>query len=417
MANIHTIQKENHHTMLLPSIEKDVVRFKITFDVYTKQLKDHPSLAEQYTELLLSGTKKHSRAELLFILESLGTELSVTYSGTTHITISVITLRRNLKNTLSLIHEILTESTFARRELDRVKKQLAQELHEEKDDAKIQAYTIFSGALFKKQHQNYVAPAKERLRDLEKTDRTDLTTFHKTVLTGTWRVSISADPTSSETVQRVLNGIHKPRATETPRASTPAIADAFTRYVPLPSKSNVDLCIGNVLPYTRADDAYLPFTFGLSVLAKAGGFAGRLMSIVREREGLTYMIYGRMSGITTDAHGCWYIQTFFTPKDLETGIASTKREIQRIIDKGVTNKEMEQFRALLHNQFLIAHESSARMLDLYHGTLLTGKSAKELNSEYERLDTLTKREVNEALRSAIDPKKLVIAGAGPVDNT
>ncbi|HEY4508429.1 MAG TPA: insulinase family protein, partial [Candidatus Paceibacterota bacterium] len=187
-----------------------------------------------------------------------------------------------------------------------------------------------------------------------------------------------------------------------------------TTYQSVPGKTNIELYIGNTLPLTFADPDFLPFQFGLAVLGKWGGFSGRLMSRVREKEGLTYTIYARTDGVTKTHCGLWYIFTFFTPKDLERGIASTRRELKTIAEKGVTEKEMTRFKELLKNQFILAHESDAKALALYHDALASGISPEEIAVEYDRMQHLTKKQINLAIKKYLNPRALVISGAGPV---
>ena len=79
----------------------------------------------------------------------------------------------------------------------------------------------------------------------------------------------------------------------------------------------------------RDPDA-LALRVGSAVLG--AGFTGRLMSTVRDQEGLTYGIGAGISG-TSDifADGAWRIIASFAPQLLEKGVASTKRELNALV--------------------------------------------------------------------------------------
>ena len=75
---------------------------------------------------------------------------------------------------------------------------------------------------------------------------------------------------------------------------------------------------------------------------------------------------------------------------------------------------MMRFKQLLKNQFILAHESDAKALAMYHDALCAGTTAEEVSAQYDAMQTLTKKEINAALKKHLDPAALVISGAGPV---
>jgi zinc protease len=138
------------------------------------------------------------------------------------------------------------------------------------------------------------------------------------------------------------------------------------------------------------------------------------MSTVREKEGLTYGIYAR----TIESHRKntihWNIYTFFTARDLQKGIASTLRELTSIVEKGITEEELRIFKEISLNQFILNHESNATRLGFYHGLSLLGYEEKDGVQFQEQLMKLTVHDVNTALRTYLEPDRLVIVGVGPV---
>ena len=75
---------------------------------------------------------------------------------------------------------------------------------------------------------------------------------------------------------------------------------------------------------------------------------------------------------------------------------------------------MMRFKELLKNQFILAHESDAKALAMYHDALCAGTTAEEVSAQYDAMQTLTRKEVNAALKKYLNPRALVISGAGSV---
>src|SRR4029077_14581310 len=69
-------------------------------------------------------------------------------------------------------------------------------------------------------------------------------------------------------------------------------------------------------------------------------FTSRLMSTVRDQEGVTYGIRARIAD-DTFVSGDWAITAAFSPQLLDQGIVSTRRELDKWWQTGVTAAELE----------------------------------------------------------------------------
>lgn len=389
----------------------DIVRFKATLPV--SDIKDR-MLVPLYADLIQRGTASYSRKEFAAAIEALGARLDVT-NDLVGITVEGCALASTFPRLLGLVREMLETPAFSGKERDQVHKQYAQYLHDEADNARTQAYIGFTQALFAKTHPYYRPSVEARRTFLRSATRTSYLDFHKKISAARVIVSVSGAENLRQNAAKLFASLGR-AGDATPVATVSASPHAGeTTYRTVHDKANVELYIGNVLPLTLSDSSFLTFNFGLQVLGKWGGFSGRLMSTVREKEGLTYTIYARTEGVTKDRSGMWYIFTFFTPKDLDKGLSSTRREIAQIAQKGVTTKELTNFKELLKNQFILAHESDAKTLSLYHDALCAGMTPAELAAQYDAMQTLTRGVINDALRRHLDPAALVISGAGTIN--
>lgn len=396
-------------TLLAPQTG-EVARFKVTIPIYGS---DQKMLAPLYAELLERGTKSKTRKQFVEALEVLGAQLSVT-ADRFGITIDGCALSKIFFSFLQLLADMLREPMFGEKEIAQVHRQYLQSLHDEEDNARLLAYNEFTQMLYPKDHPYHNPTSAARRAFLASVTRKTYLDFHTKLLTTKIVVSISGPKIIQTELLGLFPSLIKTRAAISPITPLLSMHLEEVRYQSVPSKTNVELYIGNILPLTFADQDFLPFQFGLAVLGKWGGFSGRLMSIVREKEGLTYTIYACTEGVTKTRPGAWYIFTFFTPADLDRGISATKREIKRIVEKGVTEKEMTRFKELLKNQFILAHESDTKALALYHDALCAGMTANELAAQYDAMQKLQRKDVNAALCTYLHTDQLVISGAGPV---
>jgi zinc protease len=387
------------------------LRVTLTIPEFPTHIRD--TSLTLYERLLLTGTKKRSKRELDEYLKRHGIVLS-TSSGLGTLTV-VATCRDNrVRETISLIRELLTEPLMSARELTIKRATFLEENREAHDDADRVAEIGFINALYPTRSPLSMRTLVEERAEITATNTTMLRALGRDVFLGPSFITIVGDHAAYRTAERLIPRLEHDIPHPLVPYVHPETAPMDNHFITIPSKTNIELRLGQRLSLTPKDPTYLALSFGIAVLGKVGGFSGRLMSTVREKEGLTYGIYASLAAAHIEHMGHFEVSTFFTARDLEKGIAATKREIRKIVDGGITNEELTTFREILKNQFLIAHGSNARRVSLYHGATSFGKSPEMLMTDQTNLSVLSRSAVNDALRSYIDPDKIVISGAGPV---
>ena len=117
------------------------------------------------------------------------------------------------------------------------------------------------------------------------------------------------------------------------------VTTSETVIVELKEKTSATLRIAQTTGLKRTDKDYLALSMGNSIFGM-GGFSARLMSIIRDDEGLTYGINSTLSG-DTFSDGQFAISGTFSPDLLAKGYSSTMREFKRWVNEGVTEEELK----------------------------------------------------------------------------
>ena len=409
-----TLQRKDALTLLRLHEEGEVVRVHMTADF--EMGGDESLLIGFFTDMLVRGSKKYTKDVYEETLESLGAQVTIS-SSESYFHIDIIARKKTIPQVLEVLADTIRSPLFVVKEIGNLKKEYTQHLYEERDDSRALSYGIFTRYLYLETESGYIPDIKTRLGSLNHIDRNTLISLHTTLLGLPWTVSIASDRDTATQITDIFSALHTRDILEsgTKTNNPPKVLKSKKDLFLVPEKQNIEFYIGNRLPLTLADEAFLPFSFGLDVLGKRGGFAGRLMSTVREKEGLTYSIYAWIKGVTKTHSGHWQIWTFFTPKDTPQGLTSTIREIRTIVEKGSTDVEIKRYKELLSNQFRLAHESTTSTLSLYHSALVAGRTPEEVDQYPNRIQKLTKKAINDALRAYLTPDALVICGAGAVE--
>ncbi len=416
----YTQQKGLALTAITRPKERLVV-LTITIKIPDIHSADNDAIRHVYAEALLAGCGTRSREQFLDALTLLGSSIAVTVEDN-NINISLSTIDTTLVKTLSIFVDMLEKPTFKDSETNRIKEHLLNTLTLSKENAKNRAYQGFMSLLTHTSDPRHPFEIDETIVSVKKVKRSDLKKIHTSLCARAWIATSGGSSASNKLILKALYKLrshylfNEPGSNPTKTKIPAQIKKRYIQLINIPNKQNIEFSIGNMLPLTRINPDFSALFFGMSVLALQGGFSGRLMSTVREKEGLTYSIYGALEKMTRSEVGFWRISTFFNPKDTVRGITSTLREIQNICKKGITRDELRRFKSILKTRYTLIEDSLIRKIRELHTLTVAGITKKEYEIFKSEIQSMTIKQVNSALKKYLDPKKVVISGAGPVES-
>jgi zinc protease len=181
--------------------------------------------------------------------------------------------------------------------------------------------------------------------------------------------------------------------------------------VPLAGKPSVTVMLGQATGLTsRAPDA-LALRVGTAVFGH--GFTGRLMGIVRDKEGLTYNIGAGMADDSI-ASGDWEISASFAPALLDRGIASTRRELDRWWSEGITDAELADRKQGMVGGYFVGLSTTGGVASTILTSIQRGYGLTWLDQYPEAVKALTRAEVNNAIKTHLNPATMILVKAGSV---
>lgn len=375
----------------------------------------HPMAGTLFGEALLTGSEGYTKEQLLNALSLLGSEISIQEEGH-DIAIKVLMPKESVRKTMMLLSHILKVPLFPNQEIARIKKQLKGVLTLYKEDASTRARDIFVNQFVYPTDPRYTPSIPVLEKDLEFVTRMHLIALHKKMSSCAHTITVGGDALSTQYILKQLKSEVPNEYQSTPSLIT-VPKDRMVLLTNIPQKQNIEMAIGGALPFSYTHPSYPACYIALAVLGIYGGFAGRLMSQIREKEGLTYIIYAQPEGISKSESGFWRIKTFFSPKDVIQGITSTLREITLLQQKGITQDELRRFKDILCTRFTLTNDSLIKKVHETHHYLTLGVTHDERETFQASLQNLTLNEVNTTIREFVHPEKLVISGAGPVFNS
>jgi zinc protease len=398
---------------LIKPLSPEIVRFAVTVKVADALTRFTATDLSLYGMLLLTKTKTKNKAAIEEYLKQHGIHLSIK-TGRTSITYSGEVRQSNVSKVVNILNELIFEPVIDADGFVQKKKLALEANREAHDDAKRIAHVAFINTLYATEPAYTLDTLAGERAHISRIQTKSIIELHKTLRESSWYVSVVGSRKAADVFLPLVSKIGKNAVayTHTPKISLPVTPTAH--YANVPSKTNIEVVIGNVCHVRNDDPEFVAFDFGMDVLGKTGGFFGRLMNTVREKEGLTYGIYASTHSHYRGDTFHYTVRTFFMAKDYEKGITSTLREMTKIAQCGITAKELAVFKEISKNQHILAHESNKTRLHLYHELITHGYTEALLTEHQMNVAALTTGRVRKALTKHLNPKTLVLSAAGPI---
>ena len=376
----------------------------------------NPDVATLAGMMLDKGTTTADKFSIAQQLESVGASIGFGV-GTQTLTVTAKCLSKDAPAILRLIVEQLRSPALPSEELVKAKKQLAGALQHSLEDTDARAADAFALAVYPSGHPNRPVPAAQMLAAVERVTIDDVRAFHRRfygpahmtlVIVG----DIDTPKLQSELQHSLAGWSGGAAVAATNRVGARAAAADVP--VAMADKSSVSIVIGQTSGLQYSDGDMLALRVGSAVLGS--GFTSRLMSNVRDKQGLTYGI-GSYLDNDTFVEGDWRIYGSFAPNLLEKGLTSTRRELQRWWQDGITGEELQARKTNLIGSYKVGLASTDAMAGAILRAVQRGKPLSWLDDYPRAVAALTLEQVNAAIRRHLNPATMVVVEAGTLPAT
>jgi zinc protease len=361
-------------------------------------------------EMLLRGTKSKSKAQIDLALDQMGANLSVEARAEALIIRGAV-LSSQLKPFLALVKEIITEPSFPKQEIGKLRKEIISGILEELGEDSGLASRRFTTFLF--QGHPYGKPVIGKTKDVEKFDREKILAQYNRLINERNILIVGQGDASGGEIKNWGTLIGKLR----PTGNQPAIAvvappeNAPTRRLQIidkPERTQTQINIGQI-GLLMTDPDYFPLYLGNYAFG-GGSFSARLMVEIRVKRGWSYGAYSSFrQGLKPRS---WSAHLFPAAKDSPAALAETLQLIEALQKDGITVAEFRFAQASLVNSSGFMYNTPQKRVEntLLERTLNLPKGF--MQSYAKRLSSVTRDETNRALKSFLKPDKLAISVLG-----
>ena len=143
-----------------------------------------------------------------------------------------------------------------------------------------------------------------------------------------------------------------------------------------------------------------------------GPLSSRIADRVRKKEGLSYTAITRFSGSSDNDRGSFFILCISNPTNTPAVISTVAEEVDLMLSTGVTAEELTAAKT----SYLQNRKGKRAKDSVIASTLISnmrnGRTMDFQQASDDKIETLTKAEVDAALKKVMDPAKMVTITAG-----
>ncbi len=363
--------------------------------------------------MLDRGTKSLDKFAIAKQLDDVGAEISFGV-GEQSLEIRAKCLKKDLPLVLRLMAAELREPAMLAGEFGKARQQFIGTLQESMHNTEERAREAFARAVFPEGHPNRPHSLEEFLIAAKSATLDQAKKFHAHYYGPAHLTLVLAGdvPVAEAQAEIAKDFAGWTGGQEYIHPAKPATSPGPARLVvPLKDKPSVSVILGQPTGLRYRDPDALPLRVGTAVLGR--GFTGRLMRIVRDKEGLTYNIDAE---VTEDsiADGAWDISASFAPALLDKGLSSARRVLDAWWQQGVSEDELAVRKQGILGTYLVGLATTRGIASAILTTVQRGFDVDWLDAYPGMIQALTRDQVNKAIRTHLDPSTMVLIEAGSV---
>jgi zinc protease len=347
---------------------EEVIKIDLVFDAGIN-VQNFKSQANFTSKMLSEGTSKYSAAELAEKLDFYGAYFQ-TKNTTEEAIITLYCLNKHLTNCLPFIVEILTDSIFPENDLEILKKNAIQNLKVNEERNSYLVRRSFNQAIF---GENTLYGSYLKITDIESIKREKLVDFYKNHYQKGFKYILASGYVNNETIETINTNFGSNTFKVYDNLAYKYISNDVKPtdlYIDKSNSVQSAIRIGRRL-FNRNHPDFREMQ--LLNLILGGYFGSRLMKNIREEKGLTYGIYSAIEAYPFDA--CWYIDTEMNNELCETGIKEIYKELAKLRDELIGEKELNTAKNYLLGSFLRSIDGPFSLADRF-------KILKDFDLEY-----------------------------------
>lgn len=364
--------------------------------------------------MFFKGTKKRNSAMAVSTeLDKIGANYNA-FTGKEATGFYIKTDSRHIDLSIDVISDILTNSNFDIKEVDKERGVILEEMKMVKDTPMHYVCDLFEQLLYGEGPLGQLIVGEEE--NISKFDRNDFVSYMKKFYTTKSVVICVAGDESKikgvqAKIQKAFQGVKKAKLNN--KALDSAIPEQKKPEVLLHSKKTdqAHVCIG-VRAYGLKDKNR--YALKLLGVILGGNMSSRLFNEVREKRGLAYYVHTDYDAYVDE--GYLVTQSGLHKTKVEDGLKVILKEYKKIADEGVGEEELSKAKEYIKGISAISLETSDRIASFLANQEVLLEEIVTLEENFKKIDKVTTKDIQNIAKDIFVNEKLNLAIIGDYKN-
>ncbi|MGI1680140.1 MAG: insulinase family protein [Cellvibrionaceae bacterium] len=367
-------------------------------------------LASITSQLMNEGTENFSAEEFEIELQKLGSDISVG-SSVDGLTVSVVSLAKNVDATIELLKERLFNSKFEQADLDRIRQQQIEGLEANKKQPSAIASDVYRKLLYGEGHPLSVSINGEK-ETLENIELEDVREFSQLQLSGKGLQVVLVGDIEQSKIMKKLNFLRKLSVNgfyEKKFPATPKLDETVLYFVDKPGAAQSEIRIGYMsdLTYNPTGEYFKRYLMNYVL---GGAFSSRINLNLREDKGYTY---GARSGFSASKlPGPFTASASVKKESTADSVRQFINEIKEYREKGITDEELAFTKSAIGQSDALSYETPSQKAGFLADIIEYDLPKDFVDTQLKIISTITKDEINHLAKKHLPLENMFILVVG-----
>ncbi len=380
-----------------------------------ESLKNKTEIGQLTVALLMRGTQLHTKQQIQDELTRLRATLRYN-GGPAGLSAVFETPEANLRETLTLVAEVLQKPAFPAADLDELKRGIVSRLEAARSDPQAIANLALRRSLspYAPGDFRYVPTMDESIAAYSAVSITDIQAFYKQFYGASSAEAAlvgNFDPAqASKQITDQFGGWKNPTPYE--RAVgvyKPTVSDS--KVFATPDKPNAVYLLAGLLKIRDDDPQYPALEIGNEILG-GGVLNSRLATRIRQKDGLSYGVGSQVHADALDPVGNFTIFAISAPQNTAKVESDTKEEVAKVLADGFTAEEVTAAKSGILSEMSLSRSNDAALAGELVGHLFLSRDFTWDAALEKAIDSATPDAIHKAMQEFVVPDHWVTVKAG-----
>lgn len=405
--------KNKTNVIFVPLKDTLAVTVLVMFPLGSRYENEKMAGVSHYIEhLMFKGTKKRPNTLVLTReIDRLGAEYNA-FTGKESTGYYIKVDSQYTETAVDILADMLFGSKFDAKEMEREKGPIVEEIRMYKDNPIMNIENIFEGLMFKGCPLGRdIAGSEANVLGFKRSEVLDFKDKYYQPANMTVVVAGKVDDKTKKIIEQYFCSQNNLKKVDKKFKEYKLCSEKKSERIDVEEKvtDQVQLMLG--FPGFKYGDKRAPIS-GVMNTILGGTMSSRLFIQIRERRGLAYLV---RSG--TEAYrdaGYEYIRVGLEKKNINKAIEVIKQEIEKMISKGPTARELRDAKTHVHGALTLALEDSGFLANYFANQALFAEKIKTPEEKLKEIEAVTVEQIKTVAKEVYKWNKVRIAVIGNV---